>query len=121
MDSYRFTIHGRLPGQNEFIAANRANIYAGNQMKRNAQRIVSAEILQQLKGVFVDCPVMIAYRYYEPNRKRDKDNVHAFASKVIHIENDGWKNIIGFEALFECDPDDPRIEVTITPYTEEML
>ena len=126
---YTFVIEGKLPGQNEFIKANRTNYYVGNKMKRDAQEMIMLAIRQQLKGVHIDMPVMIEYKYFEPNRRRDKDNVHAFASKVIQdalvkegvLMNDGWRNIFGFTALFECDPQRPRIEVTITLFGEVNL
>lgn len=126
---YSFTIKGKLPNQNDFISANRANFYVGNKMKRDAQGIVSAAIMEQLKGVRIDDPVMITYKYYEPNRRRDKDNVHAFACKVVQdalvkcgvLKNDGWRNVFGFEALFDCDAENPRIEVTITVFKEVGL
>lgn len=128
-NSYVFVINGRLPSHNEWIAANRSNYYVGNKMKKDAQKIIRYAIREQLRGVFIDVPVMISYKYFEPNRKRDKDNVHAFASKVIQdslvsegvLANDGWRNVIGFEASFECDPDNPRIEVTVTPFAEVRL
>ena len=49
------------------------------------------------------------------------DNVAAFAMKVIQdalvrtgvLENDGWKQIMGFQCEFYVDRDDPRIEVEI--------
>ena len=55
------------------------------------------------------------------NRKRDLDNISAFAHKVIQdglvqcglLANDGWKNIVGYSDDFYVDKDNPRIEVTI--------
>ena len=53
--------------------------------------------------------------------RRDKDNVCAFGRKVIqdalvrgkYLRNDGWKEIAGFEDVFEVDAKRPRIEVEI--------
>lgn len=77
---------------------------------------------QQLKGVQIEHPVVIEYIFYEPNRKRDLDNISSFAHKVIQdcivktgiLENDGWKEITGYKDSFYCDNRNPRIEVIIT-------
>ena len=61
------------------------------------------------------------YRWYEANRKRDLDNVSSFGRKVIQdalvevkiLENDGWRNIVGFSDEFYVDSKYPRIEVEI--------
>ncbi len=65
------------------------------------------------------------YRWYEPSRRRDLDNISAFGRKVIQdglvqagvLENDGWKQICGFVDEFFVDTEHPRIEVYI--YTED--
>jgi len=67
----------------------------------------------------VDSPVFLVYHFYEPNRRRDKDNISAFAHKVIQdalvhlkvIKNDGWNDIAGYIDLFDVDENNPRIEV----------
>lgn len=126
---YSFTIKGKLPNLNDFIAANRSNPYVGNKLKKDAQKVVECAIREQLRGVRIVDPVMITYKYFEPNRRRDKDNVHAFASKVVQdalvkcgvLKNDGWRNVFGFEAVFDVDKDHPRIEVTITIFREVGL
>jgi len=67
----------------------------------------------------VDSPVFLVYHFYEPNRRRDKDNISAFAHKVIQdalvhlkvIKNDGWNDIAGYIDLFDIDENNPRIEV----------
>ncbi len=66
-------------------------------------------------------PVRMVYNWYEPNRKRDKDNISSFGRKVIQdalihggwLKNDGWKDIAGFENKFFVDAKNPRIEVEI--------
>jgi Holliday junction resolvase RusA-like endonuclease len=62
------------------------------------------------------------YTWYEPNRKRDKDNI-AFAKKFCQdalvksgtLANDGWAEIDGFTDTFEVDKRRPRVEVKIIP------
>ena len=59
--------------------------------------------------------------WYEPNKRRDLDNISSFGRKVIQdalvnlgvLENDGWQNIRGFNDEFRVSKDEPRIEVHI--------
>lgn len=118
---YKFTIDGRLDGQNDFIAANRTNPYKGNNMKRNNQQTVMWAIRQQLKKLKIEKPIHIHYKFIEKNKMRDKDNIASFAMKVIQdalvqvevIKNDGWKEVESFSCTFGVDKDNPRIEVTL--------
>lgn len=73
--------------------------------------------------------IMPVFRWYEKDRRRDKDNV-AMAKKFILdslqemdiIRNDGWKEIIGFVDEFFIDKENPRIEVLLyEPQDEEAL
>ena len=65
--------------------------------------------------------VILHYRFFEPDKRRDKDNVFAYASKIIQdalvtlkvIDNDGWKNVENFTHDFFVDAEKPRIEVYI--------
>lgn len=119
--AYQFTIQGRLPGQNEYTEACRTNKHAGNKMKQDAEDTVIWHIKQQLKDLHINKPVILKYDFYEPNKRRDMDNVSGFAHKVIQdalvragvLKNDGWKEIRGYLDQFYCDPENPRIEVTI--------
>lgn len=114
-------IHGRLPGLNELIDAERKHRQAGARVKREAERHVRSYIRQQLRGYNPRTPVSLYYYFYEPNKRRDKDNVAAFAHKVIQdslvkegiIANDGWEYVKEFYDRFYVDPHFPRIEVEI--------
>ena len=115
-----YKIPGKLPGMNEYTAANRSNAYIGARMKKDCQRDV--ELALHSQGI---ChpkePVKLVYRWYEKNRRRDMDNVAAFGMKVIQdalvgagvLSDDGWKDIKGFDHTFHVDPKEPRIEVEI--------
>lgn len=116
--TYTFTIQGRLAGLNEIIAENRKSIYAGAQQKKDTQFLIKlmARNLPALKE-----PVCIHYHWYEPNRKRDWDNIMAgqkFVQDALveshKLKNDGWNNICGLEHEFSVDEKNPRVEVTIT-------
>lgn len=113
-------IDGRLPNLNEYTRECRANRYAGARMKADAERIVTAYIHQQLKGVHLEGTVKLAFRWYEPNKNRDLDNI-CFAKKFIldalvsneTIVADGWRCVKGFTDDFFVDKEKPRIEVDI--------
>lgn len=117
-----FVIKGRLPGLNDLLGAANAGYRLGNKLKQTAQELCEWAIKSQLRGYRTDNPVRLHYAYYEPNRKRDKDNISGGAHKVIQdalvvcgvIHNDGWKGVDGFtDLIFEVDKQNPRIEVTI--------
>ena len=129
-----FRIDGTLPNLNEYIDANRVMIRhaghcfsKGNELKQSTQNYVQTCIKRDLKGVAIENPINIIYCFYEPNRRRDKDNVAAFAMKVIQdalvkegvIANDGWKNINSFECHFDIDKESPRIEVRLEELKED--
>ena len=113
-------IEGQLPNLNEYTRACRNNKYAGARMKATSERIITTYIQQQLKGVAFKNTVELSFRWYEPNKKRDLDNI-CFAKKFILdalvsngiIIADGWKGVIGFTDNFYVDKENPRIEVDI--------
>ena len=114
------TIQGKLAGLNDYTRACRSNRYIGAKMKADAEAKITACIKQQIPNVHFDGTVELKFRWYEPNKKRDLDNV-CFAKKFIldalvsskTIVADGWKGVIGFTDEFFIDPKNPRIEVEI--------
>ena len=116
---YLLTIPGRLPGCNEWINAERTNKHAAAKLKRETQDKIRYCIRKDLKGVKLwKEAIVIQYRWYEPNRKRDKDNI-AFAHKFIQdalveegvLLNDGWEDIDSFWDEFYVDKNKARVEV----------
>lgn len=113
-------IEGQLNNLNDYTKACRAYKMAGAQMKKRNERIISAYIHQQLKGFKIEGQAILHFRWYEPNRKRDLDNI-AFAKKFVLdalVSNgvliaDGWKGVSGFTDTFFVDKEFPRIEVDI--------
>lgn len=87
-------------------------------MKQRDQKIICQHIPSGLK---FKKRIFIEYNYFEPNTKRDKDNISGYFHKVFQdalvqagcIPNDGWKTIRGFTDYFEVDRGNPRIEVVI--------
>ena len=130
---YRFTIDGTLPNLNDYLQAERqvirtAKSYTtrGNEMKQFQQNHIVLILRGQLKGLKIDKAIFITYRFFEPNKRRDLDNISAFAHKVIQdalvksgiIRNDGWKEIVGFVDTFAVDKERPRIEVILQEVEE---
>lgn len=119
-------IPGRFESLNEYIAATNRNRHAGNAMKRSRTEQVALLARSQLRGWKPVPPVRLEYLYCEPNRKRDKDNVAAFAHKVVQdglveagvLANDGWEYVAGSSDSYCVDRARPRIEVRIAEVSE---
>lgn len=121
---YKVVIEGKFPSMNEFIDANRRSKgrwNKGNQLKQQCQEEISWQLQQQLRKLHIDKPIRLEYTFYEPNKKRDLDNISGFFHKVfqdalVHcgiILNDNWHYITGFSDEFFVDNKKPRIEVKI--------
>lgn len=127
--TYKFTILGRLPNLNDYLASERIPLRTktgkfttrGNKMKHDAQDNIIKQISRDLKGLKITNPVFLHYKFYEENQKRDLDNIASFAMKVTQdslvlsgvLPNDGWTWIKGFTCDFGVDSINPRIEVKI--------
>ena len=117
----KFTIRGTLPGLNDYIAAERTSRYQAASMKKQCETIVM-HAARSLGKWQPEGPVYMVYHWYEPNRRRDKDNISGFGRKVIQdalvrakiLRNDGWNDVEGFSDEFEVDKRNPRIVVEIT-------
>jgi len=118
-EAVTFTIPGRLPGLNEYTAANRTHPKAGARAKKAAEWQVAWGVkiarLEPIEG-----PVFLTFAWHEPDRRRDVDNV-AFAKKFILdalvrlgiLAGDGRKHVVGFTDEFHLDRRRPRVVVTI--------
>lgn len=119
--SHTLIISGTLPGLNEYVNAERSNRYKAAAMKHQVESIVIACAKKYLRGAKFEKPVVMEYRWYEPNKRRDKDNV-VFAKKFIQdglvkagvLHGDGWKWIERFTDDVQEDKNNPRVEVTIS-------
>ena len=93
MIEIKFVIKGKLDGLNEYINACRANRYKGADMKKKNERLVMAYILQAVNfGEIYEVknyPIKLNINWYEPNSRRDVDNV-TFATKFIQ---DSWTDV----------------------------
>lgn len=116
----KLIIEGRLDNLNDYTKACRTDPRVGNCMKQKNEEVISAYIMQQLRGIHFTGKVYLHFKWIEANRQRDLDNV-CFAKKFILdalvknnvIVTDGWRGVSGFTDEFDVDPVRPRIEVTI--------
>lgn len=116
----KIIISGKFPGINQYVDACRRNRFMGASMKKKAQEEIEREInagnLSRANGF-----VYLRYHYFEPNQRRDLDNISGFFHKVFQdalvscgiLENDNWKCVKGFSDQFYIDKENPRIEVEI--------
>lgn len=108
-------IPGTFKNLNNYTEEAGKGYHARNSMKKKDQR----RIIQYLPKVRFKKPVYIRYVFYEPNRRRDKDNISSYFHKIFQdacvqagvLKNDGWKEIEGFSDEFHVDQKYPRIEI----------
>ena len=121
-----FTIEGTLPSLNEYLAEVGRNPRLGGKLKRDyVNSIILYLRLSEYRYYQAEKPVIIHYVFYEPNMKRDHDNVASCASKFIQdalrdievLKDDGWNDILNYTHDFYLDRVNPRIEV----YIEEII
>lgn len=118
---YTLIIAGRLSNMNDYTNACRTNQYKGAKLKQKNENVVKQAIYEQLGRLRIKNPVRMLYRWYEPNKRRDLDNISAFGRKVIQdalvdtrvLQDDGWRYVKGFQDEFYVDKGNPRIEVEI--------
>lgn len=128
MQEYKLILKGTLPGLNDYLRAersftrrNKQGHSCGNDMKQECQLLICNAVHNQMKHTSIQNPVYIHCVYYEPNKRRDPDNISGVAHKFIldsHVKckvlkNDGWDNIKGFSDRFFIDRRNPRIEVIL--------
>lgn len=126
-DIPHFTIKGVLPSLNEYLSACGRHPLKGAHMKKEAINNIGWCIRSELGRWHTDNPLIVHYIFFEPNKKRDKDNLFCMASKCTLdalqecgvIDNDGWKNIENFSHDFYVDRENPRIEVYLEEITEK--
>lgn len=122
----RFTIKGRLPTINNAIDAARSGKYVEAKLRNDCERLIIGSITRDLKRWKPTPPVLLHYKFFEENKRRDKDNVSGYAHKVIQdslvkagvLDGDGWNYIEGYDDTFAVDKNDPRIEVDIEEATK---
>lgn len=117
-----------MPSLNEYLAEIGRKPQIGGKLKREYKMLASSYIRRDLRRWKAEKPIILHYVFYEPNMKRDHDNVYSFCAKCVQdalqeckvIENDGWKQIVNFTHDFYLDRTNPRIEVYIEEIEDEM-
>lgn len=121
----KFYIEGRLPGLNDMIdAAKRGKgKYQPYSMMKQTYTDMVAWLAKKLPKYE---QVNIIITWYEPNEKRDPDNIMAgqkfILDALVHagvIPNDSQKYIQGILHRFRVDRENPRIEVEILDMEKE--
>jgi Holliday junction resolvase RusA-like endonuclease len=115
----KFDIEGRLPGLNEMIDAakkGKGKYQPYSMMKQTYTEMVAwlAKMLPKYEQV------SITITWYEPNEKRDPDNVQAGCKFILDglvragtIPNDTRRYIKSITHIPELDRENPRVEVEI--------
>lgn len=126
MDSITIILDGKLPDLNQAIKL--AYSFRGGfaKLKKETEYIIKYQILTQKIDKKFNGKVHISYKWYEQNKRRDKDNI-AFAKKFINdalvdlgiINGDGWRDIESFSDTFYVDKDHPRVEIKIIRIGDE--
>jgi len=107
---YQYTIESKLPTLNEYILAERTNMFMGANIKKKATE-ACMWYCKHLRGqVDLNVKYDIHFEWHMQNRKLDPDNV-CYAKKFIMdglvksgvIDNDGAKRIYGFRDTFIYD------------------
>lgn len=116
----KFVVEGKLPGINEIVSASRTNRYKANAEKKQAQLRV-CQAIGNRKRLSCSVPVVVSVTYYEPNNRRDVDNITGGGNKVILdalvemgvIIDDSRKWVKQVHPLVYTDRSNPRIEIEI--------
>ena len=114
----KLIIPGRLPGLNDMIEAARRNRYESAKMKKEYTELVAWCAKSAMLPHFERVDLIITW--YEPNMKRDKDNIMAGQKFILDglvqagvLSNDGWKQIGKVTHDFKIDRQNPRVEVEL--------
>ena len=120
MTEQRFTIPGRLPGLNDLYVNYRCP-WKARRVKEQAMQAV--RIYARLSGIQPQKErVQATILCYEPNCRRDEDNVLGGACKVVLdglvnagiLQGDGRKYVTLANCSVQVDRERPRVEVVLS-------
>lgn len=122
MDNTTFFLPWKLPGLNDYIAAERIHRQVAAKMKKEwTDRIEEFLRLKRVKKI--KNPVSISIEWHEENARRDPDNI-IFAKKFIFdgmknagvIINDNQKYILAIEESWVITPKKAGVRVSVVEY-----
>lgn len=120
-----FTIPGRLPGLNEMNWQDRCGYRRGSKFKKQMTYQVAQWAMVGRVPQY-HCPVQVHICFYEPNRRRDRDNIKGAVKYIMDglklrgvIVNDNQRWVTQQTEEILLDKDRPRIEVTIRGGSDE--
>jgi hypothetical protein len=112
----KLIIPGELPTLNEII--NTAKTHWGSY--REMERVETKKIGWLAKKLPCYSRVHLKITYYRKDKKYDPDNIAAAKKFILDslvdvgvLENDGWKQIEGWEETWVVDRDNPRTEIIL--------
>jgi len=120
----KFIFRGRLPSLNEVTAINRKNKYEAARLKKfYTEQVAWEATIQHIKKF--DNKVLIEITYYEPDNRRDDDNVQSGAKFILDglkeagvIKDDRRKYVSLRQNEVKIDKLNPRIEILIKEIEE---
>lgn len=114
-------IDGTMKGLNDWRGAIQRSPHAGNDMARAAKKRVAALAREQRVPRF-ERPVVVTFDWYEPNKRRDLDNVAGTGQKWVLdglvaadvLPDDNADHVVGIQHWLHFDALEPGAIVTIT-------
>ena len=114
-------IDGTMKGLNDWRDAIQRSPHAGNDMARAAKKRVAALAREQRVPRF-ERPVVVIFDWYEPNKRRDLDNVAGTGQKWVLdglvaadvLPDDNADHVVGIQHWLHFDTLEPGAIVTIT-------
>jgi len=119
MKEVHLFIPGPLPGMNEMIADAKVRLRKGtlyDKKKKEWTQLIAlfAKKLPKFQRVFIE------FEWFEPNRRRDPDNIAAAKKFVLDglveagiIPGDSWRYIAGWQDKFKVNKQKPGVLITI--------
>lgn len=112
-----------FPSLNDLLREYGRNPKAGSRMKLEYENYCIDAIRTQIRGRKVEHPIVIHYKFYEPNsgKVRDVMNVFTFADKIFEdalvkcgvIPDDNPRFVLNTTHEFDFTNDVPYIEISI--------
>lgn len=124
--TYRLTVYGFDSGLNEVLSGVHFDVrtkrVCNPVKKKNDDTCIKAlRSCGVFKGVKIINPIVIHYKFYAKDKRRDRTNIASAFDKSFQdalqkagiMKNDGWNNVINVTFDFATDKFKPRVEVLI--------